>query len=107
MSTLKKQGEKKARVDLLYKQAVRRLGRHQLQRGFAAWQEQWWTDARCARLLTAATGRLRRPHAAAAFTFWRDDAAALVKKMASKGWESKLTMIQSAGEQALRHGQPL
>ena len=54
-------------------QAVRRLGKRELSRGWLAWLEQWEAQARQRRLLAAAAARLVRPQLAAAAALWRRD----------------------------------
>merc|ERR1719162_2815974 len=73
MIALQKQQEKEQRVEHLAQKAMRRIGNQGIMRGFTAWSEQYFAEARHKRMLAAAGARLARPALAASIQHWKGD----------------------------------
>ena len=64
--------EKAQRVEHLCGMIARRILKKDLSRGWTAWHGQWEEQARMKRMLLHASGKLKNPEIAAAYTIWKD-----------------------------------
>lgn len=98
-----RQQQQAERIDGLHRQAARRLANQSLIRGWTAWREQWYEQAREKRLMLAAMARLGKPLLVAALAWMKLLAAASKRQKLVGAWQHKLEMVQTAGEQLLKH----
>ena len=67
------EAEKEKRVAHVQQQAVMRMGKQQLSKGWQTWLDGWLEHQRHKRMLAGAAGRLMKPALSAAVTAWRTD----------------------------------
>ncbi len=63
--------EKEKRIEHTKEQALRRIGKRDLTRGWVAWHDGWFEEARMKRALAAAATKLVKPKLVACVTHWR------------------------------------